>query len=88
VWHCSHSARPEIISPREDTNNKLDSSWEEAYGPIVARKNQRHLVQKRNDDQMGSTPSGGPDLVVWTKPATPQNTNRGADGRVRVSDRD
>jgi hypothetical protein len=59
--------------PGRITNNKLDSSWGEAYRPTVARKNQRHLVQKLNDDQMGSTPS---------------STNRGADGRVRVSDRD
>jgi len=37
---------------------------------------------------MGSTPAGETGLVVSTKPATPQDANRGADGRVRVSDRD
>ena len=42
------------------------------------------------DEQMGSTPFGETGLVVLTGPVTPQeiDTNRGADGRVRVSDRD
>jgi hypothetical protein len=66
----------------------LDSRCREAYGASVAQKKQRHLVQKLKNDQMGSTPSGGTGLVMSTKPATPQDTNRGADGRVRVSDHD
>jgi len=39
---------------------------------------------------MGSISSGGTGSVMATKPATPQDIdgNRGADGRVRVSDRD
>jgi len=52
-----------------------------------SEKTQRHLVQTHDDDQMGSTP-GGAGLVLSTKPTTPQEANRGADGRVRVSDRD
>jgi hypothetical protein len=39
---------------------------------------------------MGSTTFGEVGAVAFTEPATPQDidANRGADGRVRVSDRD
>jgi hypothetical protein len=39
---------------------------------------------------MGSTTFGEAGAVAFTEPATPQDidANRGADGRVRVSDRD
>ncbi len=46
--------------------------------------------QMQHDEQMGSTPFGEVGWVISTGPATPQetDTNRGADDRVRVSDRD
>jgi len=56
-------------------------------GALSLVKKRRHLVQTLNDDQMDNTSSGGPGLG-WTQPATLQDANRGADGRVRVSDRD
>jgi hypothetical protein len=37
---------------------------------------------------MGSTTFGEAGSAAFTAPATPQDINRGADGRVRVSDRD
>jgi len=56
--------------------------------PIVAPDKGRQTATAY-DEQMGSTTFGEAGSVAFTAPATPQDidANRGADGRVRVSDR-
>jgi hypothetical protein len=57
--------------------------------PIVALHRGRQTATAY-DEQMGSTTFGVAGSVAFTAPATPQDidANRGADDRVRVSDRD
>jgi len=82
MWRASHSARPNRIPPGRIPKIGLTHLERRRTGRQSLK--QRHLVQKLNDDQMGSTLAGETGLVVSTK----QDANRGVDGRVRVSDRD